>query len=168
MSASVGADVESLCSACGDVWHVVVAKLGDSIVKVQCKQCGRVHRPKPVPGSEAAKAAAQKRTPREARAVKPIRKVSSARGHAPKGPTEFILDPSKPFRPYSPAYSFEPGEQIKHNTFGHGVIETIPAPGKVRVLFADAARVLVQAREGGGLTPPPVRVAAVVADDEQD
>ena len=34
MSAAVGADVESLCSKCGDVWHVVVAKVGDQIVRV--------------------------------------------------------------------------------------------------------------------------------------
>src|SRR5678815_1711262 len=39
MSAAVGADVEALCSKCGDVWHVVVAKVGERIVKVQCKQC---------------------------------------------------------------------------------------------------------------------------------
>src|SRR5665647_995831 len=44
MSAGVGADVESLCSKCGDVWHVVVAKDGDKIVKVQCKQCSGYHR----------------------------------------------------------------------------------------------------------------------------
>ena len=34
MSAGVGADVEALCSKCGDVWHVVVAKIGDKIVKM--------------------------------------------------------------------------------------------------------------------------------------
>ena len=27
MTAAVGADVEALCSKCGDVWHVVVAKV---------------------------------------------------------------------------------------------------------------------------------------------
>jgi hypothetical protein len=167
MSASVGADVESLCSVCGDVWHIVVAKLGDSIVKVQCKQCNRVHRPKPVPGSEAAKAAARKRTPKEARAIRTVRPVTGHARHTTKGPSEFVLDPSKPFRPYSPAYMFEPGEQIKHNTFGPGVVEEVPAPGKVRVLFADSARTLVQAREGGGLAPPPQRIAVAAPDDEE-
>src|SRR4026209_315429 len=44
MPAAVGADVEALCSKCGDVWHVVVAKVGEQIVKVQCKQCGGYHR----------------------------------------------------------------------------------------------------------------------------
>ena len=41
MSAAVGADVEALCSKCGDVWHVVVAKVGDQIVKVHCKSATR-------------------------------------------------------------------------------------------------------------------------------
>ena len=31
MSAAVGADVEALCSKCGDVWHVVVAKVGERV-----------------------------------------------------------------------------------------------------------------------------------------
>ena len=50
----VGADVESLCAKCGDVWHVVVAKVGDRIARVQCKQCGAPHRLKP-PGGPVAK-----------------------------------------------------------------------------------------------------------------
>ena len=44
MSAGVGADIESICSKCGDVWHVVVAKVGETVVKVQCKECGGYHR----------------------------------------------------------------------------------------------------------------------------
>ena len=55
MSAGVGADVESLCSKCGDVWHVVVAKDGDKIVKVQCKQCSGYHRYRSPHGAPAAK-----------------------------------------------------------------------------------------------------------------
>lgn len=46
----VGADIESICRKCGDVWHVVVAKVGDQIAKVQCKQCNGLHRHKP-PGA---------------------------------------------------------------------------------------------------------------------
>ena len=40
VSLPVGKDIESICGKCGDVWHVVVAKMGEQIAKVQCKQCG--------------------------------------------------------------------------------------------------------------------------------
>src|SRR5262249_25121016 len=69
MSAGVGADVEALCSKCGDVWHVVVAKVGQQIVKVQCKQCSGYHRYKSPHGAPAdKKLPATHRPPRESRA----------------------------------------------------------------------------------------------------
>ena len=40
----VAADIESLCSKCGDVWHVVVAMDKGQVIKVQCKQCQGYHR----------------------------------------------------------------------------------------------------------------------------
>ena len=36
----VGEDIEALCGRCGQVWHVVMAKMGDRIAKVVCKRCG--------------------------------------------------------------------------------------------------------------------------------
>ena len=57
MSVAVGADIASLCSKCGDVWHVVVAKVGESIVKLQCKECGGYHRYRSPDGKSAAKRA---------------------------------------------------------------------------------------------------------------
>jgi len=29
-----------MCGRCGQVWHVVMAKMGDRIAKVVCKRCG--------------------------------------------------------------------------------------------------------------------------------
>ena len=43
MTARVGADIEALCSKCGDVWHVVVAMVGPEIVRVTAvPQKGRI------------------------------------------------------------------------------------------------------------------------------
>ena len=70
MSVAVGADIASLCSKCGDVWHVVVAKVGESIVKVQCKECGGYHRYRSPDGKSAAKRATSTTAkPRAPRAV---------------------------------------------------------------------------------------------------
>src|ERR1700750_489995 len=97
MSAGVGADVEALCSKCGDVWHVVVAKVGEQIVKGQCKQCGGYHRYK-----------SPQRAPAERKRPSAIRTVKEA-----KAPVERFEKPavaadlSKPARPYRASEKFE-------------------------------------------------------------
>jgi hypothetical protein len=139
MSAGVGADVEALCSKCGDVWHVVVAKVGPKIVKVQCKQCGGYHRYKSPHGA-----------PAEAKLPSSTRPAKAAK--APRAPVErfersaVAADLTKPARPYRASEKFEVGERVDHPTFGQGVIE-IAEPGKVTVFFATGRRVLVQAKE---------------------
>jgi hypothetical protein len=148
MSAGVGADVEALCSKCGDVWHVVVAKVGQQIVKVQCKQCSGYHRyrsPHNAPAEK--KLPATNRPPRETRpptkAVERFEKPAVA------------ADLSRPARPYRASELFEVGQRIDHPSFGQGVIE-IAEPGKITVFFASGRRVLVQAKAetGGGLAKP--------------
>ena len=132
MSAAVGADIEALCSKCGDVWHVVVAKVGESIVKVQCKQCSGYHRYK---------------SPLAAAAGSGTRKPSAPR--APRdAPVERIAKPSvsadltKPARPYRPIDKYEVGERVDHPSFGQGVVEGIDG-GKATIFFASGRKVLV-------------------------
>jgi hypothetical protein len=152
MSAGVGADVEALCSKCGDVWHVVVAKVGQKIVKVQCKQCSGYHRYKSPHG-----APAEKKLPSNQR---PAREAASP-SRPSKAPVERFEKPavaadlSKPSRPYRASESFEVGERIDHPSFGQGVVE-IAEPGKVTVFFASGRRVLAQAKSAstGGLSRP--------------
>ena len=146
MSAAVGADVESLCSKCGDVWHVVVAKEGEKIVKVQCKQCGGYHRYKSPHGAPAAaKLPSNKRPPKEPRATPAERFDKPA----------VTADLSKPSTPYRASAMYAVGDRVDHPSFGQGVIE-ISEPGKVTVFFATGRRVLVQAKDaasaglGGG------------------
>ena len=135
MSAGVGADVEALCSKCGDVWHVVVAKVGDKIAKVHCKQCGGDHRYK-----SPHNAPAEKKLPA---AIRPPRE--------PKAPVERFEKPavtadlSRPAKPYRASELYEVGERIDHPSFGQGVIE-ISEPGKITVFFGSGRRVLVQAK----------------------
>src|ERR1041384_3649988 len=145
MSAGVGADIEALCSKCGDVWHVVVAKVGDKIVKVHCKQCGGDHRYK-----SPHNAPAEKKLPS---AIRPVRE--------PKAPVERFEKPavaadlSKATKPYRASEHYEVGERIEHPSFGQGVIE-IAEPGKITVFFASGRRVLVQAKTAAppGLARP--------------
>jgi hypothetical protein len=150
MSAGVGADIEALCAKCGDVWHVVVAKTGEKIVKVQCKQCSGYHRYKSLAGAtKDAKLPSAIRTPKVAK--------------EPRTPVERFEKPAvaadltKPTRQYRASDRFEVGERVDHPNFGQGVVE-IAEPGKVTIFFATGRRVLVQSKEGaiggGGLSRP--------------
>ena len=137
MSAGVGADVEALCSKCGDVWHVVVAKVGDQIAKVQCKECGAYHRYR----SGDKPAASRTRT------------TSTAKPRAARAPVERFEKPAvaadltRAVRRYSALERYAVGDRIDHSVFGQGVVEASPEPGKVTVFFAVGRKVLVQARE---------------------
>jgi hypothetical protein len=124
----------------------VVAKVGQQIAKVQCKQCGGYHRYKSPHG-----APAEKKLPS---ATRPVRE--------PKPPVERFEKPavsadlSKPSRPYRASEQFEVGERIEHPAFGQGVVE-VAEPGKITVFFASGRRVLVQAKTApaaGGLVRP--------------
>lgn len=147
MSAAVGADVEALCSKCGDVWHVVVAKVGEQIVRVICKECGGQHRyrsPHGAPKDKRQPTIASKNAAAAARAEKPA---------ASKAPVERFEKPavaadlSKPVRQYSAILKYEVGERVEHPQFGQGVIE-VAEPGKITVFFAVGRRVLAQSKDG--------------------
>jgi hypothetical protein len=146
MTAAVGADVEALCSKCGDVWHVVVAKVGEQIVKVHCKECGKEHRYKSPHGQPKEKRQPSLANPRAPRAAKP----PVERFEKPA----VVADLAKPVRTYRASERFEVGERVEHPSFGQGVVE-ISEPGKATMFFATGRRVLVQAKEsGGGLSRP--------------
>jgi hypothetical protein len=132
---AVGADIESICAKCGDVWHVVVAVVGTKVAKVQCKQCGGYHRHKSPADAKAA--AAGKR----------VRKPAASRAEAPsKAPPKPVIDPEKPVRPYRMSEAFAPGDQIQHLRFGVGVVENASEPGKINVLFDEGRKVLAAAK----------------------
>lgn len=134
MSAAVGADVEALCSKCGDVWHVVVAKVGDAIVKVHCKECNKEHRYKNPHGTAAKKGPSTPRAPRAEKAPverfdKPL--VAADLARAPKS--------------YRASGTFDVGDRVEHPNFGQGVVEINDA-GKITVFFATGRRVLACAK----------------------
>jgi len=147
MSAAVGADIEALCSKCGDVWHVVVAKVGEEIVRVICKECGAQHRYRHPSKAPTRRSSSSSSSPRAPRAPKVVERFATP---------AVAADLSKPVRPYKASEQFEVAERIEHPKFGQGVVEATE-PGKVTVFFAVGRKILVQAREpssGGGLTRP--------------
>jgi hypothetical protein len=144
MSAAVGQDIESICGKCGDVWHVVVAMVGDKVAKVQCKQCGGYHRHRP-PGSSSSA---------------PVRRsrASAVGGSAAPAPRsnepQVAADLSRPVKPYRFDGEYSPGDRVEHPKFGEGIVELTSEPGKMQVFFADGRRVLARAKQSTSLERP--------------
>lgn len=138
--AAVGEDIESICGKCGDVWHVVVAKVGTRVAKVQCKQCQGYHR----------HSTGKKSSTRASKASKAV--VESL----PEGPL-LEADMSRPVKTYSPRETYLPADRVAHPKFGEGIVETDLGPGKVQVCFPDKRRVLAAAKPTSTLQRPKMR-----------
>ncbi|HEY0706791.1 MAG TPA: hypothetical protein VGG33_08345 [Polyangia bacterium] len=141
-----GEDIEDTCSKCGDVWHVVMAKVGERIARVVCKRCGSQHAYR----SGGATPSTSSMVVSGKRVVSKSKKTTAA--PAPVVAPNF--DPSKPPRPYSMRDNSAPGERIVHPTFGVGVVATAFTPGKVDVVFPEAVRTLACGKTESTLARP--------------
>jgi hypothetical protein len=148
MGSPVGADIESICGKCGDVWHVVVAKIGDQVAKVQCKICGGYHRHRPPDGGE---------VPKRPRATRTATTRSAPTRPPPPRPAQPAIsaDMTVPVRTYRASDAYHPGERVEHPTFGVGLVEDTTAIGRMTVFFESGRRVLAQAKPTSTLERPP-------------
>ena len=141
MAFEVGSDIESMCNSCGDVWHVIVAKVGEKVTKVQCKQCGKQHRLKPTGAAPEANLKPTRRTIVSGGKKKKVAGKVSATINP-----EAIFDPNKPSRPYKMSERFALGEQIQHKKFGNGVVSAVEDE-KIHVTFGQSAKILRHAHK---------------------
>jgi hypothetical protein len=152
----VGQDIDALCGKCGQVWHVVMAKMGERIAKVVCKRCGGHHRYRSeVPGAAEAGPGSEPRRPARSATRPPV---------APPPRAVPTFDPAIPPRRYAATELYAAGDRVSHPTFGVGVVATFPGPGKVEVIFPAGARVLACAKAMSTLTRPVAVVGIPVSD----
>lgn len=140
MKLSVGADIESVCRKCGDVWHVIVALVDDEIAKVECKECKGSHKYKDPEEAAKPKSAAKVKKTRKKAMTAAEKKVAAAAKPSTKATVS--PDMSKPTRPYKYSDSYSSGERVEHVKFGIGVIEDVLDGGKIEVFFPEGRRVL--------------------------
>jgi hypothetical protein len=151
-----GEDIEDVCSRCGDVWHVVMAKVGDRIARVVCKRCGSQHAYRS--GSSTAETSSSTGKKSLSMRRKP------AKSSIPEPVTAPTFDPSKPPRAYSPRDTYLTSERIVHPTFGTGVVAATPGPGKVDVVFPSGVRTLACAKTESTLERPTTVSNAPIGD----
>lgn len=141
-----------MCGRCGQVWHVVMAKMGDRIAKVVCKRCGGHHRYRDdnAAADSSGDAGARPRRPTfgSGRRSTRTQRTQSATPELPP------FDPAKPPRTYAARDSYVAGERVSHPTFGVGVVSGSPGAGKVDVVFGSGARVLACAKGTSTLARP--------------
>jgi hypothetical protein len=154
---AVGEDIEAICGRCGQVWHVVMAKMGDRIAKVVCKRCGGHHRYRTESDTPADGSAREDR-----RSSGGARRPSRAATPMPVEPLP-AFDPDKPPRPYAAKDLYAPGERVDHPSFGTGVVTGSPGPGKVEIAFPAGIRVLACAKAASTLARP-VAVDVPISD----
>jgi hypothetical protein len=138
-----------MCGRCGQVWHVVMAKMGDRIAKVVCKRCGGHHRYRDDNADASGDSPARPRRPTFGSA----RRSRGARTPA-AAPELPAFDPAKPPRTYAARDSYIAGERVAHPTFGVGIVAGSPGAGKVEVVFGSATRVLACAKVTSTLARP--------------
>jgi hypothetical protein len=162
--ASVGQDIEALCGRCGQVWHVVMAMMGDRIAKVVCKRCNGHHRyrtdnetPEAAPNAPAREG--------QGRRPAPARRFARAAARTPAPLPTF--DPNKPPRTYTAKEAYGQGDRVMHPTFGTGIVTGVPAPGRVEVAFPSGERVLACSKTASTLERP-VAVHVPIADRPPD
>lgn len=154
---AVGEDIEALCGKCGQVWHVVMAKVGTRIAKVVCKRCHGQHlyRTETPDGPVLGDRVVTSGTRKTARTRTP---------EVPEPPPIPPFDPSKPPRAYAATGSFAAGDRVNHATFGTGVVTGSPGAGKVEVAFPTGRRVLACAKTVSTLERPTLARHVPIAD----
>lgn len=171
--AKVGQDIEAICGKCGDVWHVVVAKVGEKIAKVQCKECDAYHkyrapqhvkdavkagRVRGVSGPSSSSSSSSSSASSSRRATGTSSRSTSS-GSASRRRVDVPVcavdaDLSLPVRDYDPRAAYERAERITHKKFGLGIVEEA-IPGKITVFFVEPPerKILAQARGASAELP---------------
>jgi len=128
---AVGSQLRIRCSTCKRVQpHVVTALSGARIDQVQCKVCQRTGKYRAPKGA----AAASKRKQQEAIEAVP-----------PEVAWQKLIDASasKKSIPYTFDKRYQIHDLINHDTFGLGVVTSLPGPDKARVAFKAGELLLV-------------------------
>ena len=143
---SPGDFVQAACTRCKeDLRHTIVALVDGRPVRVSCNTCGGEHAYHSAAG--AVSSASEKRPAPRRSAPAPSGRPSRARQTsdtlAQEWATQIAAAGGRERRSYSSSGKFKTGDVVEHPTFGAGVIQRVPEPGKILVLFSVGAKTLV-------------------------
>lgn len=161
-----GGEVDAYCTRCKlDLAHRVIAMVGETVKKVECKTCGSHHLYRKPKGEDAAAKATggvapfrrgSEPPPAKAAKVKAPSKPRTSRAASERVSAaalkereltalwERAIAGKAPgaFQAYRISSTFAGGELIRHPKFGDGFIYRVIDRGKVEILFQDGARTM--------------------------
>jgi len=130
-SLAVGNHLRIRCSTCKRVQlHLITALSGGRIDQIQCKVCQR---------------ARKYRAPKGADASAKRRREEAAEAVSPEVTWKKLMDASasKSSIPYTFDKQYQLHDLIKHDTFGLGVVTSLPGPDKAKVAFKEGELLLI-------------------------
>ncbi len=151
-----GREVDSWCTKCKlDLAHLIIAMVGDTPKRVECRTCGSAHnyrRPKSEPAAQKTKASKPPAAgPSKAKSTAGERAMAAARAEQDRERTwEKLTSGHAPtdFRPYRPTSAYEVGHLLRHPKFGDGYIIKVFDRNKMEAMFRDGPRTLAQSLGG--------------------
>jgi len=125
----IAGTIDSWCGKCKLILaHTIEAMVLDKPVRVHCNTCKSQHTYKP---------------------SEPIKAVARAQPGKARSPRYKVLLNGSDAAPksYSPQDKYQPGDVLKHASFGMGVVTTAGKDGtKIEVLFEGGSKLLVHGR----------------------
>ncbi|MCC6347219.1 MAG: hypothetical protein IT388_08550 [Nitrospirales bacterium] len=135
---SAGEEVSSYCTRCKlDLGHIIIAMVGQKIVKVQCRTCGSIHSYRNRETTKRTPGNGDRRSGAARKALEPVRTTIDKweAGMAQAKGRELSYDMGQ---------SFQEGDVIAHPLFGKGIVLRTHYR-KCDVLFRDKERTLAAA-----------------------
>jgi hypothetical protein len=155
-----GGEIDAYCTKCKlDLTHRIIAMVGDSVKRVECKTCGSHHnyrKPKSEKDADSAAAAKAGSAVRRPKAESGAPRTASERhAAAERAERERVSNwekaiagqPTSAFKPYSVKMLFGSGELVRHPKFGDGVVARVIDRAKVEILFQDGPRTMAHGME---------------------
>jgi hypothetical protein len=129
----VGSHVEAMCGKCKEATsHVVLAMTGGKPSRVECRAC-HAHHAYRAPGGGGS---ATRPTRKRGTAPAATRSAEEIWASAMRQATATALT-------YTMSERFDPGQRLKHPTFGEGVVTKLLSPTVCEVTFRDGVRKLL-------------------------
>ena len=136
---TAGGYIEAWCTRCRlELGHTIVAMVANSPKRVKCNTCNSQHNFRAKPSEK-----------RRIKSRKPLQKVKAPEinyNECISRLTDSELSKAKRYRIEG---SFEKNEIVAHPRFGIGIVSSVIQSNKVKILFKDGPRLLVQNRESG-------------------
>ena len=135
-----GDDVEAWCTRCRmNLYHRVIAVVGNEIKRVQCLTCGGDHQ------YHSPKGVAHDRVLEKRPKVVQSRPEPKPSGRAKSEWSRIMKEmPAETVpRPYAVSDEYQPTEYIAHPVFGPGRVLAILGRQRIEVIFKDGRKVLI-------------------------